>query len=173
MPMPLSISRSLNRLNILFFLVGCLSRRKVQVMETRLPFIGNRCCPTIKISRYMRHKCPKAFEAFSPKHSHILRPAMIHRSTHDLRLSVWEGNLPSNTKGRWLLGCKRQVATLPAQTLPNYVADGGKSWPPHGCSYGGTCCSFDRETFLCMRGLTLSIYACYEQVTFVTGEIPN
>ena len=88
---------------------------------------------------------------------------MIHRSAHDLRLNVWEGNLPSNTKGRWLLGCKLQVATLPAQTLPNYVAD-------HGCSYGGTCCSFDSEKFLCMKGLTLSIYACYEQVTFVTEK---
>lgn len=35
----------------------------------------------------------------------------------------------------------------------------------------GICISFYMMAFLCMNGLNLFIYACYEQVTFLVGRI--
>ena len=37
----------------------------------------------------------------------------------------------------------------------------------------GFCISFDMMAFLCMNGLNLSIYACYEQVAFPVGRIDS
>ena len=76
--MPLPISRSLNRLNILSWLSPEEEGQVGGTTLPRLPFIGNRCCPTIKISRYMQtYMTLKAFEAFSPKHSLLTFSAQL------------------------------------------------------------------------------------------------